>query len=97
VPLHKLLKPGEEPDAELVVVNALSESSWGTFTVASTIPIAIFKEVRVELSGRSLRKNLWIMGRVSGKSLCPGAGLSIPRGDKGIHHRERPPQCGEDH
>jgi len=26
----------------LVVVNALSESSWGTFTIASTIPIAIF-------------------------------------------------------
>lgn len=25
----------------LVVVNALSESSWGTFTIASTIPIAI--------------------------------------------------------
>ena len=26
----------------LVVVNALSESSWGTFTIASTIPIALF-------------------------------------------------------
>ena len=26
---------------DLVVVNALSESSWGTFTIASTIPIAI--------------------------------------------------------
>jgi carbon starvation protein len=26
----------------LVVVNALSESSWGTFTIASTIPIAVF-------------------------------------------------------
>ncbi|MCX6244432.1 MAG: carbon starvation protein A [Bacteroidetes bacterium] len=26
----------------LVVVNALSESSWGTFTIAATIPIAIF-------------------------------------------------------
>ncbi|MCX6265950.1 MAG: carbon starvation protein A [Bacteroidetes bacterium] len=26
----------------LVVVNALSESSWGLFTIASTIPIAIF-------------------------------------------------------
>ncbi|HOY30315.1 MAG TPA: carbon starvation protein A [Bacteroidales bacterium] len=26
----------------LVVVNALAESSWGTFTIASTIPIAIF-------------------------------------------------------
>lgn len=25
----------------LVVVNSLSESSWGTFTIASTIPIAI--------------------------------------------------------
>src|SRR4030065_545377 len=25
----------------LVVVNALAESSWGTFTIASTIPIAI--------------------------------------------------------
>ncbi|MGE5423952.1 MAG: carbon starvation protein A [Syntrophothermus sp.] len=26
----------------LVVVNSLAESSWGTFTIASTIPIAIF-------------------------------------------------------
>lgn len=26
----------------IVVVNALAESSWGTFTIASTIPIAIF-------------------------------------------------------
>ena len=26
----------------LVVINALSESSWGTFTIASTIPIALF-------------------------------------------------------
>src|SRR5438132_12522328 len=26
----------------LVVVNALSESSWGTFTIAMTIPIALF-------------------------------------------------------
>lgn len=26
----------------LVVVNALAESPWGTFTIASTIPIAIF-------------------------------------------------------
>jgi len=26
----------------LVVINALAESSWGTFTIASTIPIAIF-------------------------------------------------------
>ena len=29
----------------LVVVNALSESSWGTFTIASTIPIAFFMGV----------------------------------------------------
>jgi carbon starvation protein len=29
----------------LVVVNALSESSWGTFTIASTIPIAIIMGV----------------------------------------------------
>jgi len=29
----------------LVVVNSLSESSWGTFTIASTIPIAIFMGV----------------------------------------------------
>lgn len=29
----------------LVVVNALSESSWGTFTIAATIPIAIFMGV----------------------------------------------------
>ncbi|MCX6277108.1 MAG: carbon starvation protein A [Bacteroidetes bacterium] len=29
----------------LVVVNALAESSWGTFTIAATIPIAIFMGV----------------------------------------------------
>lgn len=29
----------------LVVVNALSESSWGTFTIASTIPIAVLMGV----------------------------------------------------
>ena len=29
----------------LVVVNALAESSWGTFTIASTIPIAFFMGV----------------------------------------------------
>lgn len=29
----------------LVVVNALAESSWGTFTIASTIPIALFMGV----------------------------------------------------
>jgi len=29
----------------VVVVNALAESSWGTFTIASTIPIAIFMGV----------------------------------------------------
>jgi carbon starvation protein len=29
----------------MVVVNALSESSWGTFTIASTIPIAILMGV----------------------------------------------------
>ena len=29
----------------LVVVNALSESSWGLFTIASTIPIAVFMGV----------------------------------------------------
>ena len=29
----------------LVVVNALSESSWGVFTIASTIPIALFMGV----------------------------------------------------
>ena len=29
----------------IVVVNALAESSWGTFTIASTIPIAIFMGV----------------------------------------------------
>ena len=29
----------------LVVINALSESSWGTFTIAATIPIALFMGV----------------------------------------------------
>ncbi len=29
----------------IVVVNALAESSWGTFTIASTIPIAVFMGV----------------------------------------------------
>jgi len=32
----------------MVVVNALSESAWGTFTIASTIPIAIFVGIYME-------------------------------------------------
>lgn len=58
----------------LVVVNALSESSWGTFTIASTIPIAIFmglwmfkfrrgKTVEATIIGVSLLTLAVIFGR----------------------------------
>ena len=38
----------------LVVVNSLSESSWGTFTIATTIPTNIRSLFRVRKLGRSL-------------------------------------------
>lgn len=58
----------------LVVVNALSESSWGTFTIASTIPIALFmgvwmfkfrkgKTVEATIIGVTLLTLAVIMGR----------------------------------
>ncbi len=58
----------------LVVVNALSESSWGLFTIASTIPIALFmgvwmfkfrkgKTVEATIIGVSLLTLAVIMGR----------------------------------
>ncbi len=58
----------------LVVVNALSESSWGTFTIASTIPIALFmgiwmfkfrkgKTVEATIIGVILLSLAVIMGR----------------------------------
>lgn len=58
----------------LVVVNALSESSWGTFTIASTIPIALFmglwmfkfrkgKTVEATIIGVTLLSLAVIMGR----------------------------------
>lgn len=58
----------------LVVVNALSESSWGLFTIASTIPIALFmgvwmfkfrkgKTVEATIIGVSLLTMAVIFGR----------------------------------
>lgn len=58
----------------LVVVNALSESSWGLFTIASTIPIALFmgvwmfkfrkgKTVEATIIGVSLLTLTVILGR----------------------------------
>jgi len=44
----------------LVVVNALAESPWGLFTIASTMPIAIVMGVAMRRSGQSSRMLLWI-------------------------------------
>jgi carbon starvation protein len=67
----------------LVVVNSLSESSWGTFTIASTIPIALFmgvwmfqfrkgKTVEATLIGVTLLTAAVIYGRyIPGSALAP--------------------------
>jgi len=43
----------------LVVVNALAESSWGTFTIVSTIPIAILMESGCSLSGKEKHRSYY--------------------------------------
>jgi len=46
----------------LVVVNALAESSWGTFTIAATIPIAIFMGVWMFVLRKGKTTEATIMG-----------------------------------
>jgi carbon starvation protein len=53
----------------LVVVNALSESSWGTFTIASTIPIALIMGVWMF----KIRKGKTVEATVFGVILLSGA------------------------
>jgi carbon starvation protein len=67
----------------MVVVNALAESSWGTFTIAMTIPIALFmgiwmfklrpgKTVEATVMGVILLTLAVVLGRyVPGSSLAP--------------------------
>jgi carbon starvation protein len=44
----------------LVVVNALAESSWGLFTIAATMPIAIFMGLAMRRVGHGSRDLIWI-------------------------------------
>ncbi|MDR3704618.1 MAG: carbon starvation protein A [Paludibacteraceae bacterium] len=53
----------------LVVVNALSESSWGTFTIASTIPIALLMGVWMF----KIRKGKTVEATIFGVILLSGA------------------------
>jgi carbon starvation protein len=46
----------------MVVVNALAESSWGTFTIASTIPISIFMGLWMFQFRKGKTKEATIMG-----------------------------------
>ena len=46
----------------LVVVNALAESSWGTFTIAATIPIALFMGVWMFILRKGKTTEATIMG-----------------------------------
>jgi carbon starvation protein len=46
----------------LVVVNALAESSWGTFTIAATIPIALFMGVWMFIIRKGKTIEATIMG-----------------------------------
>ena len=67
----------------MVVVNALAESSWGTFTIAMTIPIALFmgvwmfklrpgKTVEATIMGVILLTLAVVLGRyVPGSSIAP--------------------------
>ena len=46
----------------VVVVNALAESSWGTFTIAATIPIAIFMGIWMFIFRKGKTAEATIMG-----------------------------------
>ncbi len=46
----------------MVVVNALAESSWGTFTIASTIPISIFMGIWMFQFRKGKTREATIMG-----------------------------------
>ncbi|MBI2512078.1 MAG: carbon starvation protein A [Opitutae bacterium] len=52
----------------LVVVKALAESPWGTFTIAATIPLAL-------LMGLALRS--WLPGKIGVVSACGVVGLLL--------------------
>jgi len=67
----------------LVVVNALAESSWGTFTIAATIPIALFMGIYIF----KIRKGKAVDGTIIGVTLLSLAviyGRYIP--ESGIAH-----------
>jgi len=53
----------------LVVINALAESSWGTFTIAATIPIALFMGVYIF----KVRKGKAVDGTIIGVLLLSAA------------------------
>ncbi|MFT3869079.1 MAG: carbon starvation CstA family protein [Nibricoccus sp.] len=44
----------------LVVVNALAESPWGLFTIAATMPIAVFMGLAMRGAGHNSKALLWI-------------------------------------
>ena len=64
----------------LVVINALSESSWGLFTIASTIPIAIFMGVWMFRFRKGKTVEATIMG-VTLLSLAVVFGRYVPGSD----------------
>ncbi|MBI4418789.1 MAG: carbon starvation protein A, partial [Ignavibacteriales bacterium] len=65
----------------LAVVNALAESSWGTFTIAATIPLALFVGLWMyrirpgKVGEASLVGVLGVFGAVFAGSLIPGSFL----------------------
>lgn len=66
----------------LVVVNALAESSWGTFTIASTIPIAIIMGIwmfRIR-KGKTLEATIFgvlmLVGAVIAGRYIPDSGIA---------------------
>jgi carbon starvation protein len=61
----------------LVVVNALNESSWGTFTIAMTIPIALFMGLYMYRFRRGKIKEATIIGIIL-LILCVVCGKFIP-------------------
>jgi carbon starvation protein len=66
----------------LVVVNALAESSWGTFTIASTIPIALIekgKRLRLPFSGLLCLFLQWFSDAIFPARSLPVGSLSITK------------------
>jgi len=59
----------------LVVVNALKNSPWATFTLAMTIPIALLLGVYLRFSGRGgCWKLRWLGGPGAVRSCCGAVG-----------------------